>query len=465
MNKLLILEVNEVPFKIYDHYLQTNPDSALAKLIGSSKQYITQSTDTGELHPWSTWPTFYRGVDNTKHLIKDIGEDLSSRNKEYPPVWDILVSNNVNVGVFASLHTYPLAEDYTKYSFLVPDPFANGMEAHPRSLISFQDFNLSMTRKSGRSVDRGIDKKKAIKMALSFPKIGIRTKTVFKVLNQLVLEKKSPWKASRRRTYQSVLAFDLFLNQLKKHKPDFTTFFSNHVASAMHRYWAATFPEDYENNELPKEWIERYKNEIPFCMNQLNSMIEDLEKFLRKNPEYKLVIASSMGQEATKAKLINQELFLTNHNHFKKFLNISGLEFVSAMHPQYNFQVDEGSVNHVLDILNKITLNGEPLKYRVKDKKFFSIDLGYPDISHFEVKLGEQEVSIEDLGFEIKKIDDQSAGTAYHIPEGTFLIYDAKNPQKSSERKQIDLREVAPAILNYFKVESRAYMKKPSFDL
>jgi predicted component of type VI protein secretion system len=39
--------------------------------------------------------------------------------------------------------------------------------------------------------------------------------------------------------------FDIFMNQLERTKPGFTTFFTNQVASSMHRFWAASFPEEY----------------------------------------------------------------------------------------------------------------------------------------------------------------------------------------------------------------------------
>ena len=459
MKKLIVLEINEVPFKVYDHYIQNNPDTVLAKILTSSSQFVTKSTDTGELHPWSTWPTFYRGVDNTKHLIKDIGEDLTVRNKEFPSVWEILVDKDISVGVFSSLHTHPLPENVNRYNFLVPDPFANGSETHPASVEPFQSFNLAMTRKSGRSVDKGIDKKAALRLAASLPKLGIRFSTLLSVANQLISERINPWKAIRRRTFQSVLAFDLFFKLLKKEKPDFVTFFSNHVASAMHRYWAATFPEDYKENDLPQEWIKRYKNEIPYCMDQLDQMVEKIEHFIKKNPEYKLVIASSMGQEATNANLIYHELFLSDYQKLSKVIGTE-IKPLSAMHPQYNFSVDHESADRVEEQLGNMKINGKPLSFRRKESTFFSIDLGYPNISDFQISLGSSEISLEETGFEIRKIDDQSGGTAYHIPEGTFFVYDYLNPVKSTERKEVDLRSVAPAILNYFNVTPPSYMDK-----
>ena len=45
--------------------------------------------DDGELHPWSTWPTVLRGVNNNIHNIRFINQDLRC-SKFYKPIWEIL---------------------------------------------------------------------------------------------------------------------------------------------------------------------------------------------------------------------------------------------------------------------------------------------------------------------------------------------------------------------------------------
>ncbi|MFY0599367.1 MAG: hypothetical protein JXR03_06825 [Cyclobacteriaceae bacterium] len=458
MRKLIILEVNEVPHRIYSFFKENHPNAALTKLLDRSESYTTISSDKGELHPWSTWPTFYRGIDNTIHGIKDIGENLETINNKFPPIWDILVRNRVSSGIFSSLHTHPLPRNIDQYDFLIPDPFANGSETHPSNVEPFQAFNLSMTKKSGRSVDKGIDKKSALKLAIALPTLGVRGKTILKTVYQLISEKIKPWRATRRRSFQSILAFDLYLKLLKKHKPSFTTFFTNHIASAMHRYWAANFPRDYKDLNLPSEWINRYKDEIPFCLDELNQMVESLLTFIRKNPEYKLIIASSMGQAATKAELIKSEVFFGDVDRFLEYFSSHKITALSAMHPQYNFKIDQ-SPDSFEAKLRSIHINDSPLTFRRKEESFFSIDLGYPNVENLEVKIGNIEIDSKELGIEIKEIDDQSGGTAYHIPEGSFFVYDHLNPVTNVKNLNIDLRSVAPAILRYFDITPSKYMK------
>ena len=64
MNKIVCYELNEVPWRVVDRYLSSRPNSNLAKLIESSSSFTSSTIDSGELHPWSTWPTVHRGVHN-----------------------------------------------------------------------------------------------------------------------------------------------------------------------------------------------------------------------------------------------------------------------------------------------------------------------------------------------------------------------------------------------------------------
>ena len=52
---------------------------------------------------------------------------------------------------------------------------------------------------------------------------------------------------------------------MRENQPDLATFYSNHVAAAMHRYWAALFPEDYEDEPMDADWRETYGAEIVGC--------------------------------------------------------------------------------------------------------------------------------------------------------------------------------------------------------
>ena len=145
--------------------------------------------------------------------------------------------------MFGSLHSCTERNDLKSYSFFLPDFFASESYAHPARLLPLQDFNLRMTRESARNVSSGVAMKEAAKFLLSAPKLGVGLDTVRRVAQQLRIERSDKQKKNRRRNIQCSLLSDVFVAEVSRTLPDFATFYTNHVAAAMHRYWAASFPE------------------------------------------------------------------------------------------------------------------------------------------------------------------------------------------------------------------------------
>ncbi|WP_157638191.1 hypothetical protein [Flexithrix dorotheae] len=461
--KFILFELNEVPFSVIDYYTRKYPTSFLAKTLPKCAQIETVTEDEGELSPWITWPTFHRGVTNVKHKIKDFGENLEKVDKAYPTIWKILSDNQLQPGVFASMHTFPMPENYTDYSFFIPDPFASDSKLHPAKLEPFQKFNLAMSRKSGRNVDSGIDLKSASELAINLPSMGIKVKTLVDVAGQIVSERLDGWKKNRRRVFQPVLAFDIFSKLIRTKKPTFATFFSNHVASTMHRYWAATFPNDYKEYNLSDDWKNKFSGEIDFAFSKFEDFFENLVKFADQNPEYKIVVASSMGQEATKAEKLSTELYCKNMDKFTSFLGLQKNDWEQkiAMHPQYNLTVTYDKIDLFAKALKEIFINGKPLVFRKKEGGFFSINLGHRNLEEDQISFKGVTVKLSELGLVNEQIDDESDGTAYHIPEGSMIIYDPQDTSvKNSRISGVKTTSFVPTILENFKIPVPDYMEE-----
>src|SRR6516165_8432903 len=153
--RLIVYELNEVPIKIFNWFVQRNSNgSNVASLMRNGRIINTITEDSGHLSPWITWPTMHRGVTNANHGIFDFGQNLKFINQDYPPIWEFLAKGGLRVGMFGSLHTYPLPSDLDNYAFYVPDTFAAGPECFPDKFTAFQEFNLRMVDQSGRNVAR-----------------------------------------------------------------------------------------------------------------------------------------------------------------------------------------------------------------------------------------------------------------------------------------------------------------------
>ena len=67
--KLILYELNEVPIRLINKYIEIKPNSSFKHLLEKGHFTETITHDKGELHPWTTWPTLHRGVNNKYHKI------------------------------------------------------------------------------------------------------------------------------------------------------------------------------------------------------------------------------------------------------------------------------------------------------------------------------------------------------------------------------------------------------------
>jgi hypothetical protein len=463
--KIILFELNEVPWRIVDDLVARRPDGALASMLRRSAQYETVAADSGHLSPWKTWPTVHRGVPDDRHLIGDLGQDRAAADAAYPPVWQLLHERGARVGVGGSLHSSPPPADVESYAFYLPDAFAGDDRAHPRTLSTFQAFNLAMTRRSARNVDTSISWTRAGRLLARSRALGIRAATYQALAAQLAAERRRPERRARRRTFQAVLAFDVFMAQLSRSRPDFSTFFSNHVASAMHRYWAATYPTDYAELALDADWASAHADELPWAMDQAETMLARLVAFADANPEYQVWTASSMGQGATMARALETAVYLVDLATFMRRLGMPDgcWEARPAMLPQTNVVVDGALASTFERELRKVHLVDKPLRYRRTDGGFFAMDLGHANMHTrpTPVRYGGGRHPLAEFGMKAVEIEDRSGTTAYHVPEGILAVYDPRGmASRTADRPRISTLEIAPALLTGCGVAPPAYMAR-----
>lgn len=457
MPNIIAFELNEVPWRIINYYVAERPASTLASIMQSAAKYETYAEDAGHLSPWKTWPTVHRGVTAEKHGLHDLGMPLDEIDAAYPPVWSLLSRSGVRVGVFGSLHSYPPS---ASHCFHVPDPFAPFSDCYPDYIQPFQSLCLKMSRESARNVSRSVPVAEAFAFLSTAPRTGVRAATILALIEQLAAERVKPWRSVRRRTFQSVLAFDVFMKQLTLHKPHFSTFFTNHVASSMHRYWAAAFPEDYAQRKYEADWIDTFKYEIQFAMDWADHMLKRLVRFVDANPDYRLMVLSSMGQQAIEHEVLSTQLWIRSPDVFFRAMGAAiNWEERPAMFPQFNCCVAEGS-DELERILQTVAIDGEKLKYR-REGNFFSLDFGHENAMDAMVMIGDHVLPAAECGLENLEVEDKSTSSAYHIPEGTMLLYGA-DTRPTARASALSTLEVAPYVLANFGVSVPSYMRGSS---
>lgn len=450
---LIQYELNEVPWRVIDWYLAQRPGAALAKVLQHSQTFTTVTTDEGELHPWTTWPTFHRGVDNRRHKIRFLNQDKSCGDP-FPPIWEEVAKAGLKVGVFGSMQSYPVPADRT-YAFYVPDTFAAGPETHPPAYSAFQRVNLRQTRADGAEaatirLDGSLGRD-----LLGLPGIGVSPATFIRLAGQLLREGVDRRHKTRRAMLQAPLSFDVFRHALNRTEPDFATFFTNHVAGVMHRYWKFAFPEDFgfQSGTFVDDF---HRESLLVAMDIADAQIGRLKAYVDDRGG-QLVIASSMGQEAIDRGEYRGELRITDAT---KFMQVIGFHypFVEHLAMQPDFNLEFRNVSEREEFCRLVTKlvdrDGNSLFKRIRwEGPTVNLGLGTPrDV------LERERLLIEDAGKGVREIALREAGlrklwrdpgTGYHQPYGSLIWYQSqlRGLDARTEINSTDVRNMILAVL------------------
>ncbi|MGE0828727.1 MAG: hypothetical protein AB7O04_05165 [Hyphomonadaceae bacterium] len=441
-----------MPWRVVDWHVARRPKGALARLLERASPFVTVTKDVGELSPWITWPTLHRGVYNTDHGLLFLNQDRACA-AAYPPLWDVAAKAGKSVGVFGSLQSYP-PTDGLPFAFFVPDTFAPSPQTIPPRFECFQRFNLERTRADGAIASKVKLDARALRDLVGMARNGLRLATIVQLGAQLVLEKWDPLHRARRPMWQAPVAFDMFRNAYARETPDFATFFTNHVAGIMHRYWKHAFPEDFGYAlQGPRDRF--HARSLGAAMDIVDAQLDWLMRTMEKRQGI-LVVASSMGQEAIMREEAEAEVRITDAAAFVRATGFSG-PFTQhlAMHPDFNFAFPtEAAARNFSERLHRINeLNGGNMIFRLTQAgPTVNCGLSKDDqtwvLSDRLIGLDESgaphSLNFASAGLSLIKRD---TGTGYHCPEGMMLWFDPL-VAPARERRRIESIEIAPMILD-----------------
>ena len=461
--KLVVVEANEVPLKVFRRFADRNRFSNIAKLLADSSVITTEADDVPIefLYPSQTWASFNTGVSYAKHRINWYNDPKPT---EYPLYYKILADNGRSVGLVNSLHTAPSEEGManSQIKFLIPDIYAKNSLVKPLKYSAFQKFNQELSNKNRRvsSLRLGL---REIQMGIRLPSLGVRLGTLLntaKLLGQVATKRVTK---ERLRNIQFMLTADMFVKLLKQNEVDLAVFFTNHIAGNMHRYWYASFPDEYSGDAYYEDkWIERHLREIQHAVFLFDSFIGKMMKFCRSTGRV-LIIVSSMGQYANPKLDVTKDVCYVIED-LPQFVEAFGVQRDKydpqlAMYPQYTLKFknaqDATSAFRTFQTFQKEPPAGIKIYPDLNDKILtLSVHIAKDT---FEV-LGKMK-TISELGVKAESISDHHSGK--HHPDGTLII----NPRGSTTKERATYLEFAPAILDFFGVRRPEYMLNPSFKI
>ena len=443
--KVLLLEINEITWNLINPFIEAGKLPTFARLKKQGAWAAPMSVDLPpQLDPWITWTTVYTGRTQAEHNVFHLQQPPESIHAKR--IWEICRDAGLKVGVFGSTGSYPPQE---VEGFYVPDTFSPDAATYPAKLSPIQKLNLTYTRSVRLENDEDGLAFKA-RLGKDLLRLGLRPKTCARIVRQLAKERFSPESRWQRVVLQPAVNFDFFSSLYAKHKPDFASFHTNHVAHYQHTYWKAMQPEAFPQPTSEKE-RQTYGRAIEFGYQSADELLKRAVNLCDENTV--LVVASSMGQkpfisDLKKGKQIGQ---LRSLEKLIEVLGVKGkVKTLSAMSDQFNLYPDSAETKQIIkDKLSAAYVDApdRPMFYVNELDDFITINLrAYDEIGEesqcFFPHNGENKAfRYEDL---VYMTGHSKSGC--HDPEGMLIIY-GNGIKRGEQIKDVNNLDIAPTLL------------------
>ena len=281
MQKLVLLELNEVNFDYINRYIAKGRLPAFAKLIENYGVAKTESESAyAELEPWIQWVTAHTGLSLSEHGLFRLGD---IHNSDVRQIWEHLEKEfGCKVGAISPMN----AANRTQMSpFFVPDPWTGGEISGPRSVERLYD-SISLLVNDNASGRAGLID--MIRIGVAVFRYGGQV-SWRRYINGIAGSITGKW---RRAIVLDLLLTDLFLASWEKSKPEFSSLFLNGGAHIQHHYLFNS--SVYEGNEENPNWY------VPANKDPVLEIYELYDKILStilSLPDVRLMVATGLHQD------------------------------------------------------------------------------------------------------------------------------------------------------------------------
>ena len=349
--KVLLAEFNEITWRIAAPLIGRGALPTFAAFAASgAKGSPTAAEVPPDLDPWIAWTTLHTGRPQAEHGVRFLEQPPDTVTG--PRVADLAVDHGRSVGVFGTIMSWPPRRDAR--GFWVPSTFSPGPETHPEGLRPLQELNLSQTRGHSPTA-RAAERRGAASQLLRLVPLGLRAGTVARLGGFLIRSRLRPHRAWEKVSLQPLVNLDVFEAQYRRHRPDFATFHTNHVAHYMHRYWRAMDPAPFRVKPSADE-VRRYGPAIEHGYRVADRVLARLWRLA--GPDTVVIVASGLGQQPYDAPEFGEGRKVVRLRDVGVVLELCGLvghaEALSMMAPQWNLRVpDPARRAHAVEVLKR----------------------------------------------------------------------------------------------------------------
>lgn len=457
--RVILYELNEVPWVVVDQFVRRHPRSHLARRLGSALTRTTVDDDPVKLQPWRTWPTFHTSRYADEHHSMALGQDPATF--EGATIWDVVADAGRPIGLFGPMQSWP-PRSLPGGGFHVPDTFATTAATVPPELERFQALNLRMTTENTFASNAPLEVRTLLGAALDLVVRGLRPASAWQLARHLIDERRDARYTARRAAMQVLPGFDVFHRLDRRHRPHLSIFFTNHVAAMQHRYWG-----DGMDGYADAFQYEPDPVFAGFVMQAMAMFDAQLGRLLASADDDTIVlVASSMGQAPTAKEVMDDCYVLRHPDQLVATLGLQA-EVVTAMYPNHTFTfADDAAAEAGAQVLASVRFDGRR-RIRTIDRIGPSVSIAlarFPsdaaDTSAATWVDGggaERRAPVSDLGVVVEhRLGGGDSGG--HCPEGVLFGW-GPGMTPDASRRAVSILDVAPSILELLDLEAPPSMR------
>tara|TARA_B100000989_G_scaffold50747_1_gene33593 strand:- start:1878 stop:3170 length:1293 start_codon:yes stop_codon:yes gene_type:complete len=426
MNKLLLIELNEINFDLVEKYTRKYPKNLpnFINLKNLTNLNTYSESEYHELEPWIQWVSAHTGKKYKDHKIFRLG-DVSKSNQEQ--IFEKVESYGFNVGSICCMN---VKNSLQTPSYFVPDPWTQ--TETDGSIYSNFIKSILVQTVNDNSISK-ISIKNIFLIIFVFLKF-IKVKDYLTFAKMALSSFRKPW---RKALFLDYFIHKIHLKLFEEKKPNFSTIFFNSGAHIQHRYF---FNSEFSNKSNPSWYLN--KKYDPFF-----EMLLVYEKIIGDYLDIdntEVIFATGLSQK----EFVNPVFYwrLKNHADFLKSLDLSFLNVFPRMTRDFLIEFrNEKDVNKCYETLSKIQdENGEKLFGDIdKQNNSLFVTLTYPkDIVGKTFSNIKEDVTLEnEITFvAIKNGEHASNGKVFTTLENLHF-----------QENKIDITELFNIVDSFFK--------------
>lgn len=456
--KIILAEFNEITWRFIEPLTKKGKLPTFAEFMreGTTGSPIASEVSPN-LDPWISWTTVYTGRPQEEHGVRFL--EQPPETVKGPRVWEIAAEAGKSIGVFGSIMSWPPRDDIQ--GFWVPSTFSPDTQTYPSDLAPIQDLNLTYTRAHSPTAKKA--SALPIKLIGQLLSLGLKPSTLAGIASFFVRSRINRNRAWEKVSLQPIVNLDFFEALYRRHRPNFATFHTNHVAHYMHRYWRAADPTPFPTKPSIDE-VNRFGDAVEFGYQVADRVLRRIWNLADERTI--VVVASGLGQQPYVDENFTAGREVVRVRDIDQILGLLGVKgrckAISMMAPQWNLQFDDSTAEDLAEKhlasawyrdsgtrLFSYERVGNTINFNVFQKNLKPLDLdarcGLPWLN--------KELPLRDLC----AVQDATPKQGYHDPVGVLLMRGAgiRRGAKIGECNNLD---IAPTLLHLAGVDVPPYM-------